>query len=629
MRLAGLVTLLVALTGCRSKGTMLVVEIHSNLQVPTELSEVQVKVTRSGQTLQELPFSLLGNYRLPLRVGLLATAGSDGQFEVRATGFLGQVPVVSEVAIVTFLDRQSLLLKLYLARECQGVRCPDTNADTCSVGGVCRPILRPPGELLPWDPNIPPQAPPIPDGGSVGAEAGVGGDGDASPAGDGGAPADARVVPDGGSQLPTDGATTGDGPVADGPPGDGGCPRIVQVSASNMHACALRSDGTLWCWGAALYGVLGTGAISGQICESTRCVPAPVQVTALGNDVAEVATGVGHTCARKKDGTLWCWGLNQYGQLGNGTATGRATCGPGTGMTESLCEVAPVQVAGLPTDLVAIAAGESHTCARSGDKVWCWGSNNGGELGIGRREMKCGNASCEPTPTLLPAFASGVATLSGGTAHTCARTSQGALWCWGANGADQLGFMVTNSCDGTPCALAPTLAAGLADTVADVDTGTHHTCAVKKDGSVLCWGSNGSGQLGIGPFDAMSAAPAQVMGLSGVAEVSAGMTHTCARKADGSLWCWGSNGSGELGLGNTMARHTCVGGSRCESEPLEVTAVGKSVEQIAVSNNYYTCARKKDGTLWCWGSNRFGMLGIGTADSQPHPTPVQVMGLCR
>ena len=143
---------------------------------------------------------------------------------------------------------------------------------------------------------------------------------------------------------------------------------VVEVEAGGAHVCARKGDGTLWCWGMNDVGQLGDG--------TTMSRSSPVQVTTLGASVVGVSAGIRHTCARKADGTLLCWGLNGMGQLGDGTSTDRSS---------------PVQVTALGPAVVDVAAGMYFTCAAKGDStLWCWGESRNGQLGYGGR----GNGEC-------------------------------------------------------------------------------------------------------------------------------------------------------------------------------------------------------------------------------------------
>ena len=154
--------------------------------------------------------------------------------------------------------------------------------------------------------------------------------------------------------------------------------------------------------------------------------------------------------------------------------------------------------------------------------------------------------------------------------------------------------------------------------VAGVDAGWYNTCALKADNSLWCWGVNNYGQLGDNLAESSSSVPVSVIGLgSGVVEVKAGWYHACARKTDGSLWCWGMGGSGQLGDGLQTGYYV----------PTAVPALSSGVAQVATGQSY-SCARKTDGSLWCWGANGSGQLGDGTTNMRTTPTPVYGFGGC-
>jgi alpha-tubulin suppressor-like RCC1 family protein len=198
---------------------------------------------------------------------------------------------------------------------------------------------------------------------------------------------------------------------------------------------------------------------------------APVQVTALGSSVVGVATGTSHTCARKSDGTLWCWGSNFTGQIGSG-----ATIHP---------QPSPVQVADLGANVTTVAAGDGHTCAHKSDgTLWCWGSNSNGQVGQGA-------STRQYSPLQVTALGTNVVAVAAGGLHTCVRKSDDTLWCYGGNTYGQLGI-------GTTLSSSPVQVAALGTNVAEVVTAYQYTCARKGDGSLWCWGLNSSGQTGDG-----------------------------------------------------------------------------------------------------------------------------------
>ena len=363
--------------------------------------------------------------------------------------------------------------------------------------------------------------------------------------------------------------------------GTGTAARLPSIAAGGTFTCAVTADHTLWCWGSNGWGQLGDG--------TTADSRVPVQVSGQATDWAAVAAGDLHTCAVKADHTLWCWGDNVWGELGDGTTTRSPV---------------PVQVSGQASGWAAVAAGYSHTCAVKTDHtLWCWGDNGDGELGDG-------TTAVSPVPVQVSGQATDWAAVSAGWGYTCAVKADGTVWCWGDNGYGQLG-------DGTTAdSPVPVQVSGQVTGWAAVSAGAIHTCAVKVDHALWCWGDNGYGELGDGTTD-RSPVPVQVSGqATGWAAVTAGIYHTCAVKTDHTLWCWGDNASGQLGDGTTTL----------QPSPVPVQVSGQATDWAAVSaGGGYTCAVKIDGTVWCWGSNGYGQLGDGTTTVSP--VPVQVSGV--
>ncbi|WP_147447134.1 Ig-like domain-containing protein [Corallococcus sp. CA054B] len=347
----------------------------------------------------------------------------------------------------------------------------------------------------------------------------------------------------------------------------------ARLAAGQFHTLALKQDGTVWAWGNNGEGQLGDGTTTDRL--------TPVQVPGL-TGVAALAAGLSHSLALKQDGTVWAWGYNAYGQLGDGTTIRRLT---------------PVQAPGL-TGITALAAGAGHTLALKQDgSVWAWGFNSQGQLGDGTVTHRL-------TPGQVPGLTS-VAILAAGTYHSLALKQNGTAWAWAINGNGQLG-------DGTTTQrLAPVQVAGLAG-VADLAANNHHTLALKQDGTVWAWGYNNNGHLGDGtPTQRLT--PVQVAGLAGVADLAAGNHHSLALKQDGTVWAWGNNSYGQLGDGTPTQRLT----------PVQVAGLAGVADLAA--GNHHSLAVKQDGTVWAWGNNSYGQLGDGTTTNRL--TPVRVPGL--
>lgn len=344
------------------------------------------------------------------------------------------------------------------------------------------------------------------------------------------------------------------------------------------HTCAIGADRSVACWGWDLSGQLGDDS---TLADQSR--PVPVALPA-GRSASAIAAGFGHTCAILDDGSAACWGADGFGQLGDdATLAVRAT---------------PAPVA-LPAGrrAVALAASDAgNTCAILDDgTAWCWGDDTSGQLGDDP------TIAAKPTPVqvALPAGRRAVA-ISNGDSHACAILDDASVTCWGGDGSGQLG-------NGAPLANQPTpvavqLPAGRRAVA--LAAGAYHVCVVVDDGGVLCWGSDGFGQLGDGVPEADKAAPVGVTLPAGrrAVAIAAGYSTTCVVLDDGSLACWGDDGAGELGNDAGLT-----------SQEGPVTAAlpsGRSAVAIG-GGGEHTCALLDDGSLLCWGKDDRGQLGNG------------------
>jgi alpha-tubulin suppressor-like RCC1 family protein len=343
----------------------------------------------------------------------------------------------------------------------------------------------------------------------------------------------ALVAPAGGGLAwgQNDAGQLGDGTTTDRshPVSVTGLSPVVAVAGGQGHSVAVRSDGTVWAWGGnAFFGALGNG---GNTNSST-----PVQVIDVpGSPLTGIVTvaaghwpGGHHTLALRGDGTVWAWGGNGSGQLGDGTTTNRNTAVPVSGLT----------------DVVAIAAGSGHSLAVLSDgTVWAWGSNSAGELGDG-------TTTGRTTPVRVSGLTGVVAVTAGSGGHSLALLSDGTVWGWGANYAGQLG----NGTSSPSATTTPGQVSGLTGAVG-IAAGRDHSLALLSDGTVWAWGGNGFGQLGDGSTTDRHD-PVAVSGLPRAMAVSAGSLFTVALGADGTVWAWGENGTGQLGDGTTTNRTT-------------------------------------------------------------------------
>jgi len=295
--------------------------------------------------------------------------------------------------------------------------------------------------------------------------------------------------------------------------------------------------------------------------------------------VAGVSAGGFHSCARLDDGTARCWGLNEDGQLGNGSTTS---------------SLVPTQVAGL-SGVQTIAAAGYHTCAllQTG-AVRCWGYNENGQLGNGTK-------TSSSFPVAVTGVTNAIALSTGSALHSCAVLTDHSVRCWGYNASGQLGNGTTTSSS------APVAVVGLTDAVA-VATGWLHTCALRSTGEVLCWGKNTSGQIGDGTtFDRLM--PVST-GVTGAVSIAAAEDHTCAVLGNGTARCWGKNTHGELGDGTDTP----------SSSPRTVTGLTDAVA-IGVGG-HSSCALLGAGGVRCWGWNEAGQLANGTIANASTPVAV-------
>ncbi|MCF7898340.1 MAG: hypothetical protein K9L31_00110 [Candidatus Pacebacteria bacterium] len=386
---------------------------------------------------------------------------------------------------------------------------------------------------------------------------------------------------------------------------------VLQISTGNDYVCAVKNDGTVYCWGANSNGQLGD--------NTTTQRNTPVQVHGAGNvglltSVVQISTGLSHTCVLINDSSVYCWGYNGYGQLGDNTTSQRNT---------------PIQVVGISvldnfSNVLRMATGltTNHNCLiRTDNTLYCWGLNNNGELGDNTTVKKY-------TPTQVHGvsnvgYLTGITQVSIGSFYVCALKNDGTVYCWGNNIYGQLGDNTTSQRN-TPVQVHGVGNVGYLTDVVQISSGSSKTCATKNDGTVYCWGYNASGQLGDNTTTQRNT-PVQVHGvgdvgyLTDVAKVSSGQSHTCAVKTDNTLYCWGYNSNGQLGDNTATTRNT----------PVQVHGVGNvgfltDVSQIS-TGGFHTCAVKTDGTAYCWGYNGNGHLGDNT--STQRNTPVQVKGV--
>jgi alpha-tubulin suppressor-like RCC1 family protein len=350
----------------------------------------------------------------------------------------------------------------------------------------------------------------------------------------------------------------------------------VQISsvASWLHTLVLESDGTVWSFGLNTNGELGDGT------TDERHLPSSVPGC---SGITSIATGAAHSVVLKNDGTVWAWGYNSYGQLGDGTTETR---------------LSPIQIAGL-SEVTAIATGQNHALALKSDgTVWAWGSNEDGQLGDGTTIDR-------HSPVQVTAL-SGTCAIAAGYLHSIALKQDGTCYTWGGNDSGELGNGSTIDCH------TPAQVPGLVGVVG-IRVGFNFTMTLRDDGTVWSWGKNVGGCLGDGTYETRYS-PVQASGLTGVTSIAAGAYHSIAKKSDGTVWAWGDNKYGQIGYGDREPQPTPVPVTfpvGFLSDFIEIGAGG--AQSFAVGNN---------GTMWAWGFNGYGQLGDGTTTDRWSPVRI-------
>ena len=432
---------------------------------------------------------------------------------------------------------------------------------------------------------------------------------------------------------------------------------VVQISAGENHTCARTNAGAVYCWGRNSYGGLGDGTTTDR--------SSPVLVSGMTDNVSDIAAGIFHTCAAKFDAAssstrVWCWGLNDEGQLGNNTQINSNT---------------PVLIAGHTA--LKVSAGGQHSCltAYSG-LLKCWGWNALGQLADGTTTRRL-------VPWPGPQGLS-FSELSVSVNHGCGVTAAGAVGCWGDDASGQLG-RGSKGTYSTQGLVVPGLSSG----VSKIAAGGYHNCVLTSANGVKCWGDNSDGQIGSGSNVNSLPSPTDVLGLtSGVSFVASGIAHSCAVMQSGTVKCWGDNSSGQLGDNSTTDRRTPVEVMLGDFTPVPtrtatptvtstptttpsntatatstvtptqtpsrtptitrtptttptmtptrtptytplplsgVMPIGPEVVPLSAGGNH-TCAILNTGSVRCWGANRSGQIGNGTSEITGL-TPITVSGL--
>jgi alpha-tubulin suppressor-like RCC1 family protein len=369
----------------------------------------------------------------------------------------------------------------------------------------------------------------------------------------------------GGDARAVDRATRVIAPAPSGP---------VSVGLGESFACGLDVSGAVRCWGSNRHGERGDGVVRGTDLST------PAQAPVL-TDAVQLVAGYHHACARRRDGTVACWGGGEQGQLGDGAGQDRAQ---------------PALVPGL-RGVMSLASGQFFTCALTeARQVWCWGFNRW-------RVVSSTGTERVPTPTLIPELR-GVSSIHAGGDHACAVTLDGSLSCWGSNDWGQLGVGRRGGFR------RPARVQGVG-AIEQVALGGTFSCVRRRGGEVACWGQNlfSNGRTQVHPR------PVTLTAIRGLSQLSCGTEDLCGVSADGSVRCWGVN----------RYHQSAPRSQYAPDAPERIDGLPRGLESVFVGANAI-CSVHNEGArraLWCWGHNDAGQLGTGATGDATTPARVR------
>jgi alpha-tubulin suppressor-like RCC1 family protein len=356
---------------------------------------------------------------------------------------------------------------------------------------------------------------------------------------------------------------------------------FTALNTGDLQSCGIATGGAAWCWGFNNFGELGNNS------RANDSIPVAVRGGLIFSSVSvgggsNTPFGASHVCGVTTSGAAYCWGYNGFGQLGNNSTTDSHV---------------PVPVVGGLT-FSSVSAGQFQTCGLTrGGAVYCWGRNPSGELGS--------NSTTDSHVPVPVAGAGGLtfSAVSSGAVHTCALTSTGAPYCWGNNFAGQLG---NNSTTSSPVPVA--VVGGVTFSV--VSAGQYHTCGLSTGGTAYCWGTNGNGQLG-NNTTMESHVPGAVAGGLIFSSLSGGLQYTCGVATGGVGYCWGAAGV-QLGNNNTA------------DSPVPVAVAGGLTFALISAGGHQSCGLTTGDVAYCWGAGAWGQLGDNSTGASG--VPVRVAG---
>lgn len=354
------------------------------------------------------------------------------------------------------------------------------------------------------------------------------------------------------------------------------------LSAGNNHTCLLNANGEAYCWGDNSVGQLGNG--------STESSMTPVSVSG-DLSFTSISAGWDHTCAITEDNDAYCWGRGRYGRLGNGSSENSRV---------------PTEVSG-GLSFESVDSGMAHTCGLTTDgAAFCWGRGEDGILG--NNSVK---SSLVPVP-VSDGLAFG--SINAGSATTCGITTNGDAYCWGAS---DFGNLLGQGEGDLASKATPGLVAGeFRFKPNSISVGLDHVCAISRSDKAVCWGRGRYGKLGIGSGDGLGVlenlkTPREVKGSLSFASIATGVFQTCGIAPDSKAYCWGRNGSGQLGDGATAMR----------VEPAAVST-DQRFKELTIGIDH-VCGATTNDKIYCWGDGNAGKLGTRSSDNEL--TPIQVV----
>jgi alpha-tubulin suppressor-like RCC1 family protein len=399
---------------------------------------------------------------------------------------------------------------------------------------------------------------------------------------------------------------------------------VQQISVGIQFSCLLRTDGTVWCWGYNNDGELGN--------DSVTASPVPVEVKGLPDasslPVVSISTAEEHACALVKDGSVWCWGINDQLNLGQCPSGGAVPANSttalripkwqvGSGSAAPSCVAGEFFEAALPSgDVVnTLTAGGEHSCAIGADsQLYCWGEDVTGDVGGQAGQDFTIFGSGVPGPLVVTgatALPDAVVDVQAGDDFSCLLLHDNSVWCWGGN---QLGELASSLASSD----SPVTINGLGDSghlQVDDETG----CVLGSTShEVSCWGNGTTGIFGPAGDDSSNKdAATQLLAASNLYGGPSAET-LCLSEANGGLQCWGDNGNGESAIGALTPVNLDA----------PTNAQLASVTQLRIGQ-FHACALTGDGSVWCWGDNTYGELGNNAMSTTPTPTPVRVQVVCQ